>query len=189
MKIAITGHTRNIGAGIADEFFAHGHEILGFSRSTGYDLSDPTILNNIIPIIETADVFINNAYVHDSQTLLLKEMIKLWKNTNKTIIHIGSIAALAPLEYYMHYFGSSDTNKIYYQNKKEQLEIINNTLMFSTQRLSHVLPGLTFTDHIPNRSFPIQPLKVDSIAKVVYNLTIADSSSFIQQVTISNLNT
>ena len=58
MKIAITGHTKGIGKACADVFSEH--EVIGFSRSNGFDIQA------IEPILDSSndcDVFINNASV------------------------------------------------------------------------------------------------------------------------------
>ena len=44
MKIAITGHTKGIGKAIADLY----PNVIGFSRSNGYDISKLDTIENII---------------------------------------------------------------------------------------------------------------------------------------------
>jgi len=86
-KIAITGHTSGIGKACAEVFSAH--EIFGYSTSTGWDLAEPwKIMKDILR--QDCDVFINNAYYETSQSELLKQVHAHWKNTNRTIINIGS---------------------------------------------------------------------------------------------------
>ena len=38
-KIAITGHTKGIGKAIADLYSKKNYEVIGLSRSNGYDMS------------------------------------------------------------------------------------------------------------------------------------------------------
>ena len=40
MKVAITGHTKGLGASLKKVFEETGHSVIGFSKSTGYDISD-----------------------------------------------------------------------------------------------------------------------------------------------------
>ena len=58
MKIAITGHTAGIGKAIAESCEAAGHEVVGFSRTTGYHLFKD--LELVVADAEDCDVFINN---------------------------------------------------------------------------------------------------------------------------------
>ena len=88
MKIAITGHTKGIGKACADVFSEH--EVLGFSRSNGFDIQE------IEPILDSSndcDVFINNAYHYDYQLELFKQRYMSWRdNSEKTIVNIISKA-------------------------------------------------------------------------------------------------
>lgn len=89
MKFAITGHTRGLGLKlvstppICDNF-------IGFSRSHGYDISNPQSRNDIVRLIDDCDVFINNAYHGHSQTDLLYQVWDSWATTDKIIVNIGS---------------------------------------------------------------------------------------------------
>ena len=44
MKIAITGHTKGVGQAIASRF----DDVMGFSKSTGYDISDDNVVKQIV---------------------------------------------------------------------------------------------------------------------------------------------
>ena len=58
MKIAITGHTNGIGKACYD-LLSQEHQVIGFSRSSDYDINDP---ESIFSSAKDSDVFINNAY-------------------------------------------------------------------------------------------------------------------------------
>lgn len=89
MKIAITGHTKGIGQAIVNCY--SNHEIIGFSRSNGYDISKAETVNEIINLSKDCDVFINNAYNNLSQVTLFERMLELWRfDLNKTIINVNS---------------------------------------------------------------------------------------------------
>ncbi len=88
--IAITGHTSGIGKAIADLYTYKGHRVLGFSRSTGYDLADIDTVERIADAAKDADIFINNAYRRVAQVDMLYAMHKRWKNDHKTIVSISS---------------------------------------------------------------------------------------------------
>lgn len=92
---AITGHTSGIGKRLYEKLSPN---VIGFSRSTGYDIINPSDRYRIIQESQHCDVFINNAPAEFGQTLLFLELFKSWKNQNKTIINVGSrIAEIALL--------------------------------------------------------------------------------------------
>ena len=96
MKIAITGHTKGIGAALSD-LLGKEHTILGFSRSNGYDISKAESIDSIISSVLECDIFINNAYHDLSQVTLFEGVLALWhSNPNKTIVNINSKASYSP---------------------------------------------------------------------------------------------
>jgi NADP-dependent 3-hydroxy acid dehydrogenase YdfG len=112
MKILITGHTKGIGNAVYNRLLKAGHNVVGFSRSNNNDISDTkTIIKKIIK--EDPDVLINNAYHKNSQTEILKSVYRAWKEKNKTIINMCSVAALIPSSH-------SDYNSEYATDKRNQ---------------------------------------------------------------------
>ena len=87
MKIAVTGHTSGIGKGLYD-FYKKGHEVLGFSRSNGYDIDKNQ--DEITAKVEGCDVFFNNAYSGFAQTELLLKLWEKWRDSEKLIINTSS---------------------------------------------------------------------------------------------------
>jgi len=87
MKYAITGHTQGIGKSLFDRLAPN---CMGFSKSTGYDITDKDCRRDIVKQSHDCDVFINNATAEMGQTLLLIELFNEWKDTNKVIINVGS---------------------------------------------------------------------------------------------------
>lgn len=90
MKYAITGHTQGVGQGLYNRLSPNA---IGFSRSTGYNIDNKEDRRRIIRESKDCDVFINSAGSNFSQTYLLIELFNAWKDTNKTIINIGSRVA------------------------------------------------------------------------------------------------
>lgn len=73
-KIVITGHTRGIGKAIYDKFTEVScHEIVGISRSNGYDIDGD--FDKVVAEATGAEIFINNAY-RDQQQLKLFHALK-----------------------------------------------------------------------------------------------------------------
>lgn len=89
MRVAITGHTRGIGKALTEVF----DDVVGFSKSTGYDINNKEDRLRIINESQDCDVFINNAYSGFSQTELLFDLWQCWKNEPKIIVNLGSVAA------------------------------------------------------------------------------------------------
>jgi hypothetical protein len=87
MKYAITGHTAGIGRKLYERLFPNA---IGFSLSTGYDITNPVDRHRIIEESKDCDVFINNATAEFAQTLLFLELFTEWKDQDKTIINVGS---------------------------------------------------------------------------------------------------
>ena len=97
MKIAITGHTKGIGKGLANRLIS---SYIGFSRQNGYDISKAEDRQRIIMESNDCEIFINNAAAGFHQTTLLIELFRAWQGQNKTIINVGSrIAEIDKLPY------------------------------------------------------------------------------------------
>jgi NAD(P)-dependent dehydrogenase (short-subunit alcohol dehydrogenase family) len=92
MKIAITGHTSGIGLALFEHFQTN-HTCIGFSRSNGYNISNPADRARILLESLDADVFINNAYNNwdNSQFLMLEKVASQWAGRDKLIINSASI--------------------------------------------------------------------------------------------------
>lgn len=90
-KIVITGHTKGIGKAIHDKFTEVScREIVGMSRSNGYDLEKD--FDKIVAEAEGAELFINNAY-RDQQQLKLFNALK---NKVDMMVVMGSVSRHYP---------------------------------------------------------------------------------------------
>lgn len=97
MKIAITGHTTGIGKAFFDFYTSEGHEVVGYSRSNGYDFADESNIGRAVSEIVDCDMLINNAYYNNCQIKLMHMLHHFWKaKTDKIHIVIGSRAADIP---------------------------------------------------------------------------------------------
>lgn len=145
MKIAITGHTNGIGKYI----FNCLDNPIGFSLSTGYDITDPISRTNIIQQIIDYDIFINNAFDRYGQCEMLFDVWKLWKDTDKTIINIGSDVTkytmnskrLEMLDYYNY--------KIALKNLHDRLQTLNTSV-----KLEYISFGFVATEKIKSMNIP-----------------------------------
>ena len=90
MKISITGHTAGIGLEISRWLSQKGHEVSGFSRSTGHDISQDSVLDEIVQSAAESDIFFNNATHDFQQTKLLFMLHEAWAGQQRTIVNISS---------------------------------------------------------------------------------------------------
>lgn len=135
MKVAITGHTRGIGLAISNYFTDKNFEVLGFSRSNGFDISDQHSRDNITLLSKDCDVFVNNSYndFDDSQLKMLSQIAKQWKGFNKTIINISSRWTTDSHQYCKT---KNDIDNFCKNIEQDKLYILN------------LKPGLTDTDRV-----------------------------------------
>jgi hypothetical protein len=109
MKIAITGHTSGLGKAIYSHFNNIGHEIIGLSRSNGFNISEH--LQEITDIVKTCDLFFNNAHDGIAQCDLIKTLFK-----DTMIVTSGSMGAdywQSGNPYYVAKFQIEKTHKDY----------------------------------------------------------------------------
>jgi len=122
VKVALTGHTRGLGLQLKNVLESHGHEVIGFSKSTGYDIDDSTIRDTIISSLNDCDVFINNTYTPVGQTLMLKAVLAAWSNErHKLVVNICS-KVIYVNETVQQMF--TPARRLYYNAKKEQMDIV-----------------------------------------------------------------
>ena len=92
MRIALTGHTSGIGKALykrCEEQSFPRHEPIGFSRSNGFNINNP---ERIVSEAIECNVFVNNAHDKFAQVDLLYGMWHFWKDQDKQIICISSLA-------------------------------------------------------------------------------------------------
>lgn len=90
MKVVITGHTHGIGKALYDSFKLAKWEVVGLSRSNGYDID--TNFDQVVEAATDADLFINNAYRDQQQTKLVHAL----KYKVKKMVVMGSVSRLYP---------------------------------------------------------------------------------------------
>lgn len=86
MKVAITGHTKGLGAELATRFYNRGDDVLGFSRTTGCDLNRQSHRDEAVLKIIDSDIFINNTHFGFGQMELLGKVFTHWQNKPSNII-------------------------------------------------------------------------------------------------------
>lgn len=174
MNIAITGHTKGIGKALTEYFTAHGHTVTGFSRSTGFDITDQQTREHIGKVLETCDVFINNAYAPHAQKQLLLDTITLWEGTTKTIINIGSKSTLMK--------NTPSYMEEYVQDKTQQLKIIKDRIFKARPHIINFTVGLVDTDMA--KMFDSKKMQSRDIAKLIAILLEFKSTLAVQDILV-----
>ena len=86
MKIFVTGHSSGIGKAIYQLAQKEGYSVTGGSRSTGFDISDERVYQQILD----CDILVNNAYHKTGQLDILRYVYNNWQNLPKKIINVGT---------------------------------------------------------------------------------------------------
>jgi NAD(P)-dependent dehydrogenase (short-subunit alcohol dehydrogenase family) len=93
LKIAITGHTSGIGKAIFDALNFE-YDVIGLSRSNGYDITTELGRSKIIDAAYDCDVFVNNAIDYanytDAQVVLARKIFDVWDGEQKYIVNMSS---------------------------------------------------------------------------------------------------
>lgn len=190
MKIGITGHCNGLGNALYNKFTIYnryeGHSVFGFDVKNGYDISKVNNISKMLWQIKDFDIFVNNAYHNIGQTEILKYLLKLWKNQNKIIIHIGTYliheevtTSLIPL------------HEEYIRIKKDQKKLIDDHRIYDNSlKIILVNPGLMQTEFLKTMQVPESKnlLNVlDCADAIIYTLNMLDKGVYIKELTLNNL--
>jgi NADP-dependent 3-hydroxy acid dehydrogenase YdfG len=170
MKIAITGGTAGIGQALGNEYEALGHEVLRLSRRTGHNIR---AIPKIADLIETCDMFINNAQAGYAQTELLFEIARRWEGTGKHIMVISTIMTQDPVSVL------PGIEMTAYRLQKMSLEEAVKQLRYQRIKVNFTIvrPGNIATSE--DKTVP-PAADVDNWAKVlVYTLNMAQANNLV----------
>jgi len=174
MKIAITGHTRGIGKALAEYFKQSGHTVIGFSKSTGCDITQESHRNVIVDSLKTCDVFINNAYAYNAQKQLLIDAIEIWKDTKNTIVNIDSKSTL--VEFPPAFM------KEYVDDKNQQKKLIKDRIFRARPHIINFTVGLVDTDM--SSMFNAKKMNPIDIAKLIEFIISMKDSVAVQDILV-----
>jgi len=180
-NIVITGHLNGIGKALHDESLKRGFNVIGFDLNNGYDINDESTRNTIIEKAIDADIFINNAYAPESQTILLKMILDSWQDRKKLIININSkISFLGPMSPEIE--ERIPFVRQYYLDKSKQLLISREHLKTKKYPLLlNVLPGYVLTD-FSKKINPGVGIKPETVAKMIFS-----NLEFMDEITVNEL--
>jgi hypothetical protein len=173
-KVSITGHTSGIGLNLFEIFTANGHAVTGYSRSNGSDIEDSNVRKRIIEETENCDIFINNAYSPNGQTMLLKELSAQWDGQPKKIINVSSKLSFFEL-------GKISVLDDYIKQKTEQNEIIQRRFSTAYPQIMNVIIGLVDTPM--SAIFQSPKLNPHTLSEFIYKMSTIDDL-YIQQIIV-----
>ena len=169
-KVLLTGHTSGIGSAIFNLLSEKNVHVEGISRSNGFDLE--TNFDKVLSAVveKDPDIFINNVYVPEKQTHLLKSVYQKWKIRDKLVINICSVASLIPSEhrdYHMQYAKDKRDQRTFcaeesFRYSKEAFDMINCGLI----NINCDYVDTKFKTRHDKRRFP--NLSISEVAEVVW---------------------
>ena len=162
-KIAIIGHTKGIGKAIAD---ISKFEVVGLSRSNGYDLSGS--LENILNKLNDCEYIVVNAYAGNNQLELLKRIYNKYQNENKKVAVITSTSGTPAGE---DDNVSNGLYKEYCQHKKElikYIEDIQQELIKKPLSIFDICPDVVDTEMTDGMWEHWPKLKAKEVAECVW---------------------
>jgi hypothetical protein len=173
LTVAVTGHTRGIGAGLYQHLSP---DVKGFSRSNGYDINSSTDRARIVLESKDCDIFINNAHNGFGQTLLLIDLFQEWKHLDKTIINIGSRVAERKIPEERHHLLNYQAEKLALKHMSQSLQGWRCKIIYKwfgyvgTEAILSKYPNFTSNDYITVDQavkiiLPEMQIEVDTEAK------------------------
>ena len=164
-KIAIIGHTKGIGKAIADLYRRKKYEIIGLSRSTGYDLA--TDQEKIMEKLVDCELIVVNAYAKFGQYHLLKRIYSEFHHHYKKVVVITSTSGTPQGKDEENY--GADYNE-YCWHKEHLIKYISELqeeLFNKPLSVYDVCPDVVDTDMIKGLWEGLPKLKADEVADTV----------------------
>lgn len=172
MKIVITGHTNGIGLALNNELSSRGHEIIGFSVTNNFDISETSTKDKIVAQLNNADVFINNVYSPSDQYELLERAINVWDGVRKVIVNVGSKSIYA--EYI------PEPMKEYVKDKRKQDLLIKQRNLKALPQIINLTLGLVDTSM--SSHLDAKKLKPADVAKLVADVIELKDKIYVQHL-------
>jgi hypothetical protein len=158
-KIAVIGHTRGFGKLVFESLQNLSNDVIGFSKSSGYDISDAEDRQTIVKESSECDVIINNAYNFDgwddAQMHMLMDLygrhysdwdtFKMFRTGNDKVllINIGSTIDQYSDELFATKNIYLDDEQKHYRRTKENLNNFCLDKQICNMKLGPIKSGLT----------------------------------------------
>lgn len=205
MKVLVTGSSYGIGKGIAEEFLAYGHTVIGMDiaeptiKHTAYSHIKTDIYAGELPTLANIDILINNAGVQNSGhdidvnlkgTIRITEKYGIQKNI-KSIIFIASSSGRTGAEF-PEYAASKGGMIAYMKNvalRVAKYGATSNSLSpggVLTDLNAHIIDSPKLWQQVLNETMLDKWASVEEIAKWTYFLAVVNKSMTAQDILIDN---
>jgi hypothetical protein len=172
MKVAITGHTRGIGAAIFHELVQRNHSVIGYSLTSGFDINQEPHRQQILLESADCDIFINNAFCPDAQFKLLQMFVAEWEGLDKVIVNVNSKSIFAPTV--------PNSMKLYVEDKKAQNQFIQQRKFKARPQIVNLILGLVETEM--SQMFVAKKLQPSHIAKLLVDILEHRDQIYVQDL-------
>ena len=168
-KIAITGHTKGIGKAIADLYKKKNFEVVGLSRSNGFDIVSQQ--EEIIEQIADCDLIVLNAHSGRAQLELLKRIYGKHCFDRMKVAVITSTSGTTQGEDYNEFQSWNKFEYVQYcEDKKELIEYIGDLqeeLLAKPLCIYDVCPDVVDTEMTKGLWTNLPKLKASEVADAV----------------------
>ena len=166
-KIAITGHTKGIGKAIADLYSKKNYEVVGLSRSNGYDMSSDQ--DKMLEVMAKCNLIVLNAYAGRTQLEMLKKIYSAFHHQPKKVVVITSTSGT---EQGVDQDFNNEAYKEYCKNKKELIGYVSDLqedLFYKAMSVYDVCPDVVDTEMTKDLWNNLPKLKAAEVADAVEN--------------------
>ena len=168
-KIAVVEHTKGIGKAICDLYKKKKYEVLGMSRSNGFDLIHDQ--EKILEKIEGCDLVVLNAHADRGQLNLLKRIYGLYAFDKMKVAVITSTSGLDEEPDYSQFQIWDKFKYVQYCEIKKELigyiEELQQELISKTLSVYDVCPDVVDTDMIKGLWQDLPKLTAHEVADAV----------------------
>tara|TARA_B100000575_G_scaffold288129_1_gene287649 strand:- start:632 stop:1198 length:567 start_codon:yes stop_codon:yes gene_type:complete len=164
MKIMIIGHSKGIGAACERIFKQDNNEVVGFSRSNGFDFTLDHVRRNIIDNARDCNIIILNAFSDEFRWIQHEMLVDLWhafENQMKTLIVISSNAS----DTWKGQMRKYPSYKKLVDHSAKQMAHLNRPL-----KVINIRPGYVATTRI-DASLHEQAMCPDNLARAIKTIT------------------
>ena len=164
-RIAIIGHTKGIGKAIAKLYKKKGFEVVGLSRSNGYDLE--TKQEDIIKKILDCHLIVVNAYAGRGQFELLKRMYGAFHNEYKKVAVITSTSGTPAGKDEENISADYGWYCWHKENLIRYISDLQEELFYKPLSVYDICPDVVDTDMIKGMWQELPKLKASEVAEAV----------------------
>ncbi len=205
MKIVVTGSSRGIGKGIAEEFLLKGHKVVGIDifpssiEDENYTHYETDIYLGELPQIDGVNILINNAGVQNSQndidvnlkgTIRVTEKYAIQENI-KSVVFIASASGQTGAEF-PEYAASKGGMIAYMKNVALRISkygATSNSISpggVISELNSHIIDNPVLWDKVINETILNKWADISEIAKWTYFVAVENKSMTAQDILIDN---